>query len=96
MAIAHLATRDKGKAKAAPLKVLFDTGGSHCMISEQHVKKLTKTKVAGQEWSTPAGKMSTHSAINGKFMLPEFHDGQCVQWKLHITKNLGAYDMIIG
>ena len=95
MAIAHLSTKEKG-LKPKPIKVLFDSGGSHCLVAVQHVKKLKHTTVVGQTWTTPAGKMSTSSTVNGKFTLPEFHDGRTIEWKLHVTENLGACDMIIG
>ena len=29
-------------------------------------------------------------------MIPEFHNDRVIQWDLHVAKNLGAYDMIIG
>ncbi len=32
----------------------------------------------------------------GQYTLPELHDNRLIEWKLHVTKSLGAYDMIIG
>ena len=29
-------------------------------------------------------------------MIPELHSGRVIEWDLHVTKSLGAYDMIIG
>lgn len=32
----------------------------------------------------------------GNFVLPEFHRDRIIEWKLHVTHDLGAYDMILG
>ena len=29
-------------------------------------------------------------------MIPEFHSDRVIEWDLHVSENLGAYDMIIG
>lgn len=96
MAIGHLATRDKGKSKPAKIRVLFDSGASNSLVSEKHVSKLKHTKTAVSQWSTPAGSMTTNSTVDGKLILPEFHDGRVLKWKFHVSKTLGAYDMIVG
>ena len=28
--------------------------------------------------------------------MPDLHDNRAIEWKVHVTKSLGAYDMIIG
>ena len=47
-------------------------------------------------WTTPGGELSTSTKCQGTFMIPEFHNDRVIQWDLHVAKNLGAYDMIIG
>ena len=57
------------------------------------MKKLGGAKTM---WTTPAGELNTSTKCQGTFMIPEFHDDRVIQWDLHVTKTLGAYDMIIG
>ena len=57
------------------------------------MKKLGGAKTM---WTTPAGELNTSTKCQSTFMIPEFHDDRVIQWDLHVTKTLGAYDMIIG
>ena len=87
-----------GKAKPVTLRCLLDTGASGSLIAQAHAKKLRMKKLGGVQtmWTTPAGELSTSTKCQGTFMIPEFHDDRVIEWDLHVTKNLGAYDMIIG
>ena len=40
--------------------------------------------------------MQTTRKCQAQFTLPELHDNRLIVWDVHVTKNLGAYDMIIG
>ena len=40
--------------------------------------------------------MATTSKVRAQFTLPELHDDKLIDWDVHVTSNLGAYDMIIG
>jgi hypothetical protein len=40
--------------------------------------------------------MQTTVKCKAQFTVPELHDNQLIEWDLHVTKTLGAYDMIIG
>ena len=40
--------------------------------------------------------MKTAARCRCKFSLPEFHRDRIIEWKLHVTQDLGAYDMILG
>ncbi len=40
--------------------------------------------------------MSTTKKAKSQFTLPELHSDKLVEWDFHVTKTLGAYDMIIG
>src|SRR5210317_162882 len=87
-----------GKPKPVTLRALLDSGGSGSLVTEQHARKLRlkKSKSAQTVWTTPGGALQTTSKCNGQFTMPELHDSRLIEWDLHVTKNLGAYDMIIG
>ena len=40
--------------------------------------------------------MTTSTTVKTQFTIPELHDSWMIEWELHVTKDLGAYDMIIG
>jgi len=40
--------------------------------------------------------MNTTARVRCQFSLPEFHRDRVLEWKLHVTQDLGAYDMILG
>ncbi len=84
------------KAKVITIRALLDSGGSGTLISERFAKKLKKIKGTETEWSTPAGQMITTSMVATQFSMPELHDNRVIEWPMHVTKSLGAYDMIIG
>ena len=87
-----------GKAKPVTLRCLLDTGASGSLVSKEHAKKLRMKKLGGVQtmWTTPAGELSTSTKCQGTFMIPEFHNDRVIEWDLHVTQSLGAYDMIIG
>ena len=87
-----------GKAKPITLRCLLDTGASASLVAKNHAKKLRTKKLPGEQtiWTTPAGKLSTTSKCQCSFMIPEFHQDRVVEWDLHVSSSLGAYDMIIG
>ena len=96
IAFVRLNTR-VGKPKPVTIRVLLDIGGSETLITEEFVKKLkVKTTDKPLSWSTPGGKMTTSKKVNAQFTIPELQDDKLIEWDLHVTKNLGAYDMIIG
>ena len=86
----------RGKPKLVTLRALLDSGGSGTLISERFAKKLKRVKIEPSEWSTPAGTLTTNTMVKAKFLMPEFHDNRLLEWKIHVTPNMGAYDMIIG
>jgi hypothetical protein len=49
-----------------------------------------------QVWTTPCGTLTTSKKVKSQFTIPELHDNPIIEWDVHITKSLGAYDMIIG
>ena len=40
--------------------------------------------------------MTTQSTVKALFTMPELQDDKLIEWNLHVTKDLGAHDMIIG
>ena len=87
-----------GKAKPITLKCLLDTGASGSLVDKRHAKKLRLKDLKGKRtvWTTPNGNLSTTTKCQATFMLPEFHHDRVIEWDLHVSQNLGAYDMIIG
>ena len=87
----------RGKAKPVILKALLDSGGSGTIVLEKHAKKLRVKKTPSKTvWTTPAGKLVTDSKCLALFRLPELHEDRILEFNIHMAKNLGAYDMIIG
>ena len=38
----------------------------------------------------------TQSTVKALFAIPELQDDRLIEWNLHVTKDLGTHDMIIG
>ena len=87
-----------GKAKPVTLKCLMDTGASGSLVAKRHATKLRLKKLDGNKavWTTPAGNLKTTHKCNSTFVLPEFFRDRVIEWDLHVSDDLGAYDMIIG
>ncbi len=86
-----------GKAKPVVLKALLDSGGSASLVCEKHAQKLRmKTHAAKTSWTTPGGALRTTKKCQATFIIPELHDNKVISYDLHVAKNLGSYDMIIG
>jgi predicted aspartyl protease len=86
------------KAKPVTLKCLLDTGASGSLISKEHAKKLRQKKLEGTQtvWTTPGGDLKTNYKCQCTFVMPEFFRDKVIERDLHVSPNLGAYDMIIG
>ena len=87
----------QGKPKPVTLRALLDSGGGGTLVTEKFAKKLrVRHSSAKQVWTTPSGSMTTSSKVRTQFTIPELHDNRVIEWDMHVTKNLGAYDLIIG
>ncbi len=87
----------RGTPKPITLVALLDSGATSNLILEKHSKKLKlRTLKRGTTWSTPAGTLKTTSTCKTQFTIPELHDNRMIEWDFHVTKSMGAYDMIIG
>ena len=63
----------------------------------KHTNKLRVKEVntKGTLWITPAGE-HIHSKTKAWFTIPELQYKKLVKWTFHVTKDMGAYDMIKG
>ena len=95
LAFVRLNTRH-GKPKPITIKALLDSGAAGSLIAKEFVTKLRKNNNQKQEWSTPAGPMTTGETVKAQFTLPELQDDKLIEWNLHVTDSLGANDMLIG
>ena len=87
----------RGQPKPVTLTALLDTGASATLIAEKFTKKLKlRSKKSNQVWTTPAGNLQTTAMCRSQFSMPELHDNRVIEWEFHVTKTMGAYDMIIG
>jgi hypothetical protein len=86
------------KTKQVSLKCLLDSGASNSLIEQKFVTNIHQQLTKGKHttWTSPAGDMATTSRCRGRFSLPELHRDRVIEWNLHVTKTLGAYDMILG
>jgi hypothetical protein len=90
-------TRPKNATpKAVTLKALVDTGGSATLVCSKYANKLKTYTDQTTVWTTPAGQLSTSKKVRAQFTIPELHDNKLLNWNVHVTDNLGSYDMIIG
>jgi hypothetical protein len=87
-----------GKTKPVTLKALLDSGGGGCLVDQKYCKHLRVKDMESskQVWTTPSGTLTTSRKVKGQFTIPELHDNRLIEWDVHVTKSLGAYDMIIG
>ena len=96
--VVKLKVNDEGKVKTATLKALLDSGGSGTLISKKFADRLPEAPADGTKtvWTTPGGELTTTKQVVAQFLMPELHDNVLIERKVHVTKSLGAYDMIIG
>ena len=91
-------TKSSGRPRPVTLRALLDSGASGCLVARKHAKKLKMKQLANSQtvWTTPGGNLKTTEKCKGEFTIPELHDNRLIKWDLHISSNLGAYDMILG
>ena len=97
IAFVRLNTR-RGKAKPVTVRALLDSGASETLVCKKYTKKLKVKTLQGKSttWATPGGSLTTNRQVKCQFTIPELHDDKLIEWNVHVTKDLGSYDMIIG
>lgn len=97
MTFVRFATKIGSRSQPVTIKALLDSGGSGTLVTEKFCTKL-KSITGGQpqKWLTPAGAMHTTRKVKAKFSIPELNERTMIQWDVHVAKDLGNYDMIIG
>ena len=82
------------KVRHNGLRVLLDSGSSHCIAD----KRLVKNAIADKStFATGAGALNTKYKKKLLFSLPEFSESKIIDWEFSLTdsEHLG-YDIIIG
>ena len=86
----------QGKPKPVTLRALLNSGGGGTLVTAEFAKKLRARRSNTQQvWTTPSGSMTTNSKVQTQFTIPELHDNRVIEWDVHVTKSLGAHDIII-
>ena len=78
------------------VKTLLDTGSGASCITKKCATKLKVKTVPKTTFTTAAGRFSTNKKAKTQFFMPEFSDTKLVEHEMHVVKELGGYDMIIG
>jgi hypothetical protein len=47
-------------------------------------------------WATAAGSFTTSRTTELQFTMPELYDDRVIEWKVHVGKDTGIYDAVIG
>jgi hypothetical protein len=85
-----------GKPKPRTIRILLDSGASASIFK---LKYLTKLRLKCNEttmWTTAAGNFTTSRISKVQFTMPELYDDRIIEWKVHVAKDTGVYDAVIG
>jgi hypothetical protein len=47
-------------------------------------------------WTTAAGNFTTSRTARGQFTMPELYNYCIIEWQVHVAKDTGIYDAVIG
>ena len=78
------------------LKTLFDLGASYLLVSESAVPHLKKVENTRKSFNTVAVEIHTNQKCKVIVKLREYNPTAEIKHKIHVTKSLGTYNMIIG
>jgi RNase H-like domain found in reverse transcriptase/Reverse transcriptase (RNA-dependent DNA polymerase)/Integrase zinc binding domain/Retroviral aspartyl protease len=87
---------NKNGSSNTKVLVLLDSGASQSIVKYELIKQLNLIHSTPTTWNTVAGKFLTKHMVNIKFKLPTLHESRIIETKVHVTKSLNKYDMIIG
>ena len=82
--------------KKENIRILLDSGASSSIVSSAKIKYLKQTKGKSCTWNTMAGSFSTNAECNVEFTLPELNPTAVIRHRMHVTKHMANYDVIIG
>eukprot|EP00957_Ditylum_brightwellii_P109338 8341058-Ditylum_brightwellii.AAC.1 len=75
--------------------MLHDSGTSSSQITKNFVKKLKLKKADRTTWKTVAGEFGMWAKCKVTFGLPELNPSVHVEHTMHVTNQLGQYNMIL-
>ena len=89
--------RDGIPTRNITLIALLDSGGSATLVRSNFVTNHTQYQAKRElTWNTPGGTLMTKTKACATLTFPECNPNWLVNWSLHVSPDLGAYDMIIG
>jgi hypothetical protein len=85
-----------GKPKPQTIRILLDSGASASIFNIKYLNKLRLKRNQTTTWTTAAGNFTTSRTTEVQFTMPELYDDRVIEWKVHVAKDTGSYDAVIG
>ena len=85
-----------GKPKPQTIRILLDSGASASIFNIKYLNKLRLKHNQTTTWITAAGNFTTSRTTEVQFTMPELYDDRVIEWKVHVAKDTGVYDAVIG
>jgi hypothetical protein len=85
-----------GKPAPVTIRALLDSGASELLINAKHVKHLRVKKKLLSPPPFGLHQLRRWKPFQGLRLSSPFLNFKILEWNLHVTENMGAYDMIIG
>jgi predicted aspartyl protease len=85
-----------GKPKPKTIRILLDSGASASIFNMKYLSKLRLKRNQTTTWTTAAGNFTTSCTTKVQFTMPELYDDRVIEWIVHVAKDTGHYDAVIG
>ena len=85
-----------GKPRPKTIRILLDSGASASIFNLKYVNKLRLKRNETTTWTTAAGNFTTSRTTRVQFTMPELYEDCMIEWKVHVAKDTGVYDAVIG
>ena len=86
-----------GTPKGKAVKILLDSGASGSLMRKGLAEKLRiKDTKSETIWTTASGVLNTNRKSKIYLELPELSDTLAIHCDVHLAKDLGRYDIILG
>ena len=85
-----------GKPKPLTIQILLDSGASASIFNIKYLNKLRLKHNQTTTWTTAAGNFMTSRTTEVQFTMPELYNDRVIEWKVHVAKDTGIYDAVIG